>query len=97
MRIIFAASATALLASAPVSAQTAPAPTTAAPSAAAPAVAPPPAAKPKMICKTEEFVGSRIPRRICMSQADWDLGRTKAREIMDERQMWKNTIGKGGN
>jgi len=50
----------------------------------------------KMICKTEEFVGSRIPRRICMTQSQWDQGRADAHEIMDQRRMWKDVTTKGG-
>lgn len=42
--------------------------------AAAPAT-PTKAAKPDkkdMVCKKEPVLGSRMPQRICMSQADWD-------------------------
>jgi hypothetical protein len=50
----------------------------------------------EIVCKHERFVGSKISKRICMSRSEWDLGRAKAREIMDERQMWKNNQSKGG-
>ena len=51
----------------------------------------------KIVCKTEEFVGSRIPKRICMTRSQWEQGRQKAAEIMDQRQMWKETKGSGSH
>lgn len=29
-------------------------------------------AKKDMVCKKEPVLGSRMPQRVCMSQADWD-------------------------
>ena len=28
--------------------------------------------KEKVVCRTEEVVGSRRPKRVCMTQAQWD-------------------------
>jgi hypothetical protein len=88
MRIVLASSALALLLASAAAAQN-----------PVPNAASPPVKKDdgsKIVCKSEEFVGSRIPKRICMSQSQWEQGRSNAREIMDERQMWKPTKGKGG-
>jgi hypothetical protein len=89
VRIVLACSVVTLLVSATALAQTVSTPP-----------ASPPAAKKddgsKLICKTEEFIGSKIPKRICMTRSEWEQGRQNAREIMDERQMWKPTKGVGG-
>ena len=62
--------------------------------AAVPASPPaPPAAKDKgekVICKTDSFVGSKIPRRICKTRSQWDHGREGAKDTM-------NDIGRGGD
>ena len=58
---------------------------------AAPAAPPATKAKPdKMICKTDSFVGSKIPRRICKTRSEWDQGREGAKDTM-------NNIGRGGD
>jgi len=56
--------------------------------AAAPAIGNPtaPAKKDpneKIICKSEGTVGSRIRERICKTRAEWELGRSKARDVLD--------------
>jgi hypothetical protein len=68
--------------------------------AAAAAVSTPPAASPqpaqqppkkeKMICKSESFVGSRVPKRICMTESEWQAGRQGAKDTMD-------AIGRGAD
>jgi hypothetical protein len=68
--------------------------------AAAAAVSTPPAASPqpaqqppkkeKMICKTDNFVGSRISRRICRTESEWQVGKEGAKDTM-------NDIGRGGD
>ena len=60
---------------------------------AATAGAPPaqdPPKKEKMICKTDNFVGSRVSRRICKTDAVWRAGREGAQDTL-------NAIGRGGN
>jgi hypothetical protein len=37
----------------------------------------------KKICKTEEFVGSMIPKRICMTRADWERQAQMDKDAMD--------------
>ena len=44
----------------------------------------------KKICKTDDFVGSRIPRRVCKTEAEWKAGRDEARDAMNE-------ISRGGD
>lgn len=41
----------------------------------------------KIVCKTDEFVGSMIPRRICKTRAEWEEGAVDAQRAMDERRM----------
>ncbi len=59
---------------------------------------PPPAEKKpidsqqKMICKTEDFVGSLIPRRICKTKADWDQGAIDARAALDQKRLSDNPV-----
>lgn len=60
------------------------------------AVDPPPAAKKpidpqqKIVCKTEDFVGSIIPRRICKTKADWDEGAIDAKAALDQQRLETN-------
>jgi hypothetical protein len=58
---------------------------------AAPAVAPPTdqkAAKKndrnKVICKTDEYVGSRIPSRICKTASEWEVTRQDAQTRLNQ-------------
>lgn len=44
----------------------------------------------KKICKSDDFVGSRIPRRICKTEAEWQAGKENAKETMNE-------ISRGGD
>jgi|tagenome__1003787_1003787.scaffolds.fasta_scaffold20971069_3 hypothetical protein len=85
MHTILASSAAALLAATVASGQTESAP-------------PAPAKKDdgsKIVCKTEEFVGSKIPKRVCMTRSQWEQARQAAAEIMDERQLSGETRGEG--
>jgi invasion protein IalB len=64
------------------------------PAAEAPAstAATPPAAKsdkPKagdMVCKKEAVLGSRMPKRVCMTQEDWELRRQEGRDELKKIQ-----------
>ena len=38
-----------------------------------------PAKKERMICKSDDFVGSRIPRRVCKTEMEWAAGRKMPR------------------
>ena len=42
----------------------------------------------KIVCKREQFVGSIIPRRICMKKSDWEQGAINAKRALDEKYMW---------
>ena len=37
------------------------------------------------VCKTQSFVGSRIPERICKTRGEWDQGRKDAQEIVETK------------
>jgi len=50
----------------------------------------PAAKKEKMICKSDDFVGSRIPRRICKTEAEWQACKESAKDTMNE-------ISRGGD
>ena len=39
----------------------------------------------KIVCKTEEFVGSMIPKRVCMSRADWERQAQMDKDAIDPR------------
>lgn len=60
------------------------------PPAASPEPAPQPPKKEKRICKTDNFVGSHIPRRICMTESEWQAGKQGAKDTMD-------AIGRGAD
>jgi hypothetical protein len=50
----------------------------------------------KVVCKREQFVGSVIPRRICMTKAQWEEGEAAAKDTMDKRQMRTDPIALSG-
>ena len=39
--------------------------------------------KPKLVCKTERFVGSNIPSRVCKTKAEWDQGKIDAKRSLN--------------
>lgn len=83
MRLMIAVAAFGLLAAAPAIAQVA------AP-AAAPATAQQPPKKAdgrKIVCKTDDFVGSLIPRRICKTRAEWEERAYQAKNALDRRRL----------
>jgi len=56
---------------------------------AAPAAKTEKAAKPNkdgLICKKEPVLGSRMPTRVCMTQADWDARQAQDRELVEQAQ-----------
>lgn len=63
---------------------------------------PPPAEKKpidpqqKIICKTEDFVGSLIPRRICKTRSDWDEGAIDAKAALDQQRLKTNPVKLSG-
>ena len=59
------------------------------PPAANPQAAENPPKKEKRICKTDNFVGSHIPRRICKTEAEWEAGKQGAKDTLDK-------LGRGG-
>lgn len=45
--------------------------------------------KPKkadMVCKKEQVIGSRMPTRVCMTQAEWDQRAVDAKADVDAAQ-----------
>jgi len=60
------------------------------PPAANPQAAENPPKKEKRICKTDNFVGSHIPRRICKTEAEWEAGKQGAKDTLDK-------LGRGGD
>ena len=61
----------------------------AAPAAPEAAVAPAPAAKAdkeRQICKTEALAGSRVPKKVCATKAEWEARRQDDREQLDKMQ-----------
>ena len=50
-----------------------------------------PAAATKRVCRTEQEIHSRIPRRICRTQAEWDeISRDAAESMRRTRPAIKN-------
>jgi hypothetical protein len=64
----------ALQATAPVEPAAAP------PAATAPAPAPKPDDSQKIVCRNETVLGSIIPKRVCLTQANWDAARQAGQE-----------------
>jgi hypothetical protein len=57
--------------------------------AAAPAAKPDKGAKPNkngLVCKKEAVLGSRMPTRVCLTQAEWDQRKQDARDQVDQAQ-----------
>jgi hypothetical protein len=62
-------------------------PAAAPPAAAAPAKAPQPAdPSQKIVCKNETTVGSLIPKRICLTQENWDEMRKAGQQVTRDIQ-----------
>lgn len=39
-----------------------------------------------LICETQNRIGSIIPKRVCMTQEEWDEVRRKSRDVTSETQ-----------
>lgn len=39
--------------------------------------------KEKLVCKTERFVGSNIPSRVCKTKAEWEQGKIDAKRSLN--------------
>ena len=46
----------------------------------------------KIVCKREQFVGSIIPKRICMTKSQWEQGAVNAKNALDEKNLRDNPI-----
>ena len=42
--------------------------------------------KDRMVCKTEALIGSRVPKRVCATPAEWEARRREDREQLDAMQ-----------
>lgn len=82
MFILTLAAAVAIAASTPA-AGAAPVATEGAAQAAAPAAK---ADKDRQICKTEPLAGSRVPKKVCATKAEWDARRQDDKEQLDKMQ-----------
>ena len=40
----------------------------------------------KVVCKTEQFVGSVNPRRICKTKAEWEAAAQNSQQYLDEKR-----------
>ncbi|MBW8812983.1 MAG: hypothetical protein JF588_06115 [Caulobacterales bacterium] len=54
--------------------------------AAAPAKAEKTSDPNKLVCKKEPVLGSRMPTRTCMTQAEWDARKQDSRDQLDAAQ-----------
>lgn len=41
----------------------------------------------KIVCRTEEVVGSKIPKRICLTRQQWDKIKDDARDALNDRSL----------
>jgi hypothetical protein len=68
------------------------------PQAAAQAPKAKPADKDRIICETDEILGSLVPRRLCMTKSQWEEARDGAhRAIRDQAQDVEPRTQSGGN
>jgi len=54
----------------------------------------------RLVCKTDEFVGSRIPRRVCRTQQEWDAAAVDSKDLLTRQLRGNNSrqpTGAGGN
>ena len=52
------------------------------------------AGQPKMICRTQTEIGSRLNRRrVCRTQAQWDEIEAQTRQVVERVQSFKQTSG----
>ena len=42
--------------------------------------------KDRMVCKSEALIGSRVPKRVCATSAEWEARRREDREHLDAMQ-----------
>jgi hypothetical protein len=42
--------------------------------------------KSRQVCKTEALIGSRVPKRVCATPAEWEARRRDDREHLDAMQ-----------
>ena len=40
--------------------------------------------KAKIVCKTERFVGSNIPSRVCKTKGEWEQGKIDAKRSLNK-------------
>lgn len=74
----------------------------AAASGTAPALVPPVVVdrankKDRVICKVEQFVGSRVSQRICLTETEWRIARDRAQEDLDDGRRIFPQPGKKSN
>jgi hypothetical protein len=51
----------------------------------------------KLICKTDYFVGSKIPKRVCLTRAQWEQGEQDGKDALERRSRFqKSDVPTGG-
>jgi hypothetical protein len=51
----------------------------------------------KRICKTDYFVGSKIPKRVCMTRSQWEQGEQDGKDALERMNRFqKSDIPTGG-
>jgi len=51
----------------------------------------------KIVCRTEEVVGSKIPKRICLTRQQWDQIKQNSQEALEKRGMFRGEKSIPGN
>jgi len=47
----------------------------------------------KIVCRTEEVVGSKIPKRVCLTRQQWDKIKDDAKDALNERSLRRGEKG----
>jgi hypothetical protein len=51
----------------------------------------------KIVCRTEQVVGSKIPKRICLTRQQWDQIKENSQEALEKRSLWQGEKTIPGN
>jgi Spy/CpxP family protein refolding chaperone len=51
----------------------------------------------KIVCRTEQVVGSKIPKRICLTRQQWDQIKQNSQEALEKRSLWQGEKTIPGN
>jgi Spy/CpxP family protein refolding chaperone len=51
----------------------------------------------KIICKSDTFVGSKIPKRVCLTRSQWEQGEQDGKDALDsQRRRYEKSLAPTG-